>query len=403
MAAAYYLSRRHEVYLFEKDARLGGHTHTVMVQSSRGPLPVDTGFIVHNDQTYPNFVRLMTELGVERQPSDMSFSVTCRRTGLEYSSRGLAGFFAQRRNLVQARQYQLFGEILRFNREATRLLDDPLSTGWTLGEFLDRGRYSPVFTGYYLFPMASAVWSTSLDRMQEFPAETLVRFFHNHGMLGVTTNPRWQVLRHGSSSYILPLTAPYRERIFTRATITRVERAERGVCLHFANRPPVWFDEVVFACHGNQILPLLQSPTEEERAILGCFHTTRNETVLHTDSALLPRARAARASWNYNLTEGSRGGATVTYHMNRLQSLKVSEDYCVSLNANGTIRPERVLQRMVYFHPLYTREAIAAQSRWGEISGRHHTHFCGAYWFYGFHEDGLNSALRVARTLGADC
>jgi predicted NAD/FAD-binding protein len=403
LAAAYYLSRKHEVSVFEKDTRLGGHTHTVTVESSRGPLAVDTGFIVHNDRTYPNLVRLLGELGVETQPSDMSFGVACRHTGFEYSSRGLDGFFAQRSNIVRPAQYRLLREILRFNREAPKLLGDLSAATMTLGSVIEQGHYSSLFTERYLYPMASAVWSMSTEAIRSFPALTLLRFFDNHGMLGIDTHPNWKVIRGGSHSYIGPITAPFGDRIFTQANLQSVVRCESAVTLRFQDRPAMSFDQVVFACHGNQTLPLLESPSDAERDILGRFKTSRNEVCLHTDASLLPVSRQARASWNYHLGRDAGEGATLTYHMNRLQSLDVPEDYCVTLNANGAIDPSRVLRRMVYYHPLYTHDAIRAQARWKEISGVIRTHYCGAYWSYGFHEDGLHSALRVARTLGVEC
>ena len=403
LSAAYYLSRKHEVSVFEKDTRLGGHTHTVTVESSRGPLAVDTGFIVHNDRTYPYLVRLLAELGVETQPSDMSFGVACRHTGFEYSSRGLGGFFAQRSNILRPAQYRLLREILRFNREAPKLLEDLSAATMTLGDVIEQGRYSSLFTERYLYPMASAVWSMSTEAIRSFPALTLLRFFDNHGMLGINTHPMWKVIRSGSHSYIGPLTAPYRDRIHTGVTLQSVARCKSEVTLRFQDRPAMSFDQIVFACHGNQTLPLLESPSDAERDVLGRFKTSRNEVCLHTDASLLPARPRARASWNYHLSRDACQGATLTYHMNRLQSLDVPEDYCVTLNAKGAINPSKVLRRMVYYHPHYTHDAIRAQARWKEISGVNRTHYCGAYWSYGFHEDGLHSALRVARTLGVEC
>ena len=403
MAAAYYLSRRHVVTLYEKENRLGGHTHTVSVPTESGVVGVDTGFIVHNDRTYPNLVRLLGELGVKTQASDMSFSVSCGRTGLEYSSRGANGFFAQRKNLLRLQHLGLFKEILRFNRQATKLLAQPNHENITVGEYLERGRFSAAFRDFYLYPMASAVWSTSLAKMSDFPAATLIRFFDNHGMLSLHRQPKWKVLRGGSHSYIKPLTAPYRERIHTGVNLRSVHRQDYGVELQFGSGRSEWFDEVVLACHGNQALSLLAKPTTAELDVLKHFCTSRNETVLHTDENLLSSNSRTRASWNYHLNGDHTGGVTMTYHMNRLQSLRVREQFCVTLNPNGHVRPEKVLRRLTYFHPLYTREAIGAQARWSEISGKNRTHFCGAYWFYGFHEDGLNSALRVASALGVDC
>lgn len=397
LAAAHYLSRKHEVHVLEKDSRIGGHTHTVITDSSRGPLPVDTGFIVHNDKTYPNFCRLMKELGVEAAPSDMSFAVYSPGTGFEYSSHGLRGYFSQAGNLFRPAHWNLLSEILRFNRQAPKLLESPQDI--TLGEFLEAGHYSTGFIERYLFPMAAAVWSMTPETVASFPALTLIRFFANHGMLGIDTHPKWKVIRGGSHSYFAPLTKPYRDRIQTGVEIQSVERGESGVTVRIAGRPLARFDEVVFACHGDQILPMLADATPQERDVLSNFTTTANEAVLHRDSRMLPVRQNSRASWNYRL--GERGRVTVTYHMNRLQSLPAPEDYCVSLNANGDVDSSKVIRRMTYHHPLYTRAAVRSQDRWKEISGVRRTHFCGAYWFYGFHEDGVNSALRVANALGA--
>ncbi len=403
LAAGWYLSRRHEVSLFEKEPRLGGHTNTVMVENGGDPIPVDTGFIVHNDRTYPNLVRLLAELGVETQPGDMSFSVSCRQTGFEYSSRGINGFFAQRFNLLRREHYLLLAEILRFNRTAPKLLDQQGAESATIRDVIDEGRYHKVFTDRYLFPMASAVWSMSLDSIRSFPALTLLRFFHNHGMLGINTHPKWKVIHGGSYKYIRLLTAPFNQRVFLDARIASVSRQESSVTLNFQDRPAMDFDQVVFACHGDQVLPLLKQPTGVERDLLGNFRTSRNVATLHTDASLLPRRLAAQASWNYNLGLPGTSPVAVTYHMNRLQSLKTAEDYCVTLNGEDAIDGAKVLRKIVYHHPLYTQEAVRAQNRWSEISGRNRTHYCGAYWFYGFHEDGLNSALRVARALSVEC
>ncbi len=397
LAAAYYLSPKFEVHVFEKDTRLGGHTHTVLVDSSKGPLPVDAGFIVYNEKTYPNFCRLMAELSVPTAPSDMSFAVRCPRTGFEYSSRGARGFFADPLNAVRPRHWALLGEILRFNREAARLLEG-FPEDLTLGQFVRSREYSADFLERYLYPMASAVWSMSSEATAGFPARTLIRFFLNHGMLGINTHPQWKFIQGGSQRYLDPLTARFRKNIHMNADIRSVTRCTSGVMLRFTHQEEMTFDQVVFACHGDQILPILGDASAPEREVLSSFATSNNEAVLHTDSKMLPRRHSARASWNCQI--GGRGFVTVTYHMNRLQALNVPEDYCVTLNATGEIDSAKVIRRMVYSHPLYTQEAIRAQTRWGEISGQHGTHFCGAYWLFGFHEDGVTSALRVAQTLG---
>ena len=404
LTAAYYLSRKHELSLFEKEARLGGHTHTVTVESSAGPLAVDTGFIVHNDLTYPNLVRLLGELNISRTNSDMSFAVSCRKTGYEYSSRGVRGFFAQKRNVLKAKPWKLFGEIKRFNREATEVLEKPEWQGLKLGDFLDAKGFSQEFRELYLIPMAAAVWSCAPKAVNEFPAATLIRFFDNHRFLTITEQAQWKTIPGGCSRYIAPITKPLRERIYLGAQIRGVARNEQGVTIRFVGeRPAMHFDEVVFATHGDQALPLLDEPTVQEKEVLGAFQTSRNDVALHTDENLLPEREAARASWNYLLHMDERNGSspvTMTYHMNRLQPLGVKENYCVTLNATAQIRPEKVIRKFVYHHPLYTMAAIAAQKRWSEISGVKRTHYCGAYWIYGFHEDGVNSALRIVNSQG---
>jgi len=382
LAAAYFLSRGNEVHLLERDDRLGGHTHTHQVETSAGVLPIDTGFIVHNDRTYPNLVKLFRRLGIERQKAEMSFGVSCRKTSFEYSSRGLRGFFAQKRNCV------------RF------ILDDPAGATMTLGEYIRANAFTAEFARFYLYPMAAAVWSTSLEEIESFPAVTLVRFLDNHGLLGINTHPQWYVIKGGSSRYIAPLTRPYATRIRTKANIKGVTRSSAGVTIRFDHGTLESFDEIVFACHATQALALLVDASPEERSVLGSLTTSRNDTFLHTDSRLLPQRSGARASWNYHLGMDIRA-VTVTYDMTRIQSLPVPERYCVTLNANGRVAEKSVLREMTYDHPLMTLPAIRAQGRWQEISGKNHTHFCGAYWFYGFHEDGLNSAIRVAQSLNS--
>jgi uncharacterized protein len=404
LASAYYLSRKHEVFLFERESRIGGHTHTVTVESSNGPLAIDTGFIVHNDRTYPNLVRLLGELGIPRVNSDMSFAVSCRKSGYEYSSRGLRGFFAQPQNLLNRKTYRLFGEIRRFNREAPRLLASGEAGGLKLGEFLDGQRYSDEFRQLYLFPMTSAVWSCAPAAAREFPAAMLVRFFDNHNFLTMTRQYQWKTIPGGCGQYLGPITAPFRSRILTDTHIRTVARGTDGVTLHFSGgKPALDFDHVVFASNADTVLPLIEKPSDKEREVLQHFRTTRNDVVLHTDDRMLPRRTGARASWNYLLNldpHNGNGPVTVTYDMNRLESLGAAENYCVTLNANGQIQSDKILRQFVYHHPLYTLQSLRAQQRWSEISGVQRLHFAGAYWAYGFHEDGINSALRVARALG---
>jgi predicted NAD/FAD-binding protein len=291
---------------------------------------------------------------------------------------------------------------VRFNREAPALLETPDAERQTLGDFLDSRRFGEAFIHRYLLPMASAIWSASLDAIRSFPALTLIRFFDNHGLLSLTAQPTWKVVVGGSHTYIPKLTAQVRGDIRQGASIESVRRREDGVTVTFRDRPSMRYDEVVFACHGDQVLPLLADPSDRERDVFSCFTTTANVAWLHTDGSVLPVQARARASWNYRLAGEADAPPTVTYDLNRLQGLTTPEQYCVTLNPDDGIDESRVLRRFVYRHPLYTARAIQAQRLWSEVSGANRTHYCGAYWRYGFHEDGLQSALRVARALGVE-
>jgi uncharacterized protein len=403
LSAAYFISRRHEVHLFEAESRLGGHTHTHLIETSQGPQSIDTGFIVHNDRTYPNFIRLMAELGIERENSDMSWGVTCPRTGIEYSSRGLPGFFASRRRLLVPSQWQLLADILRFNRQAQLHLTQSANEAQTLGHFIAEGRYSQIFQDYYLYPTVAAIWSTAPARVLEFPAATLFRFFQNHGLLAVTGHPQWMVLRGGSSRYIDKLIHPLANRVFTSMPIRSITRSTEGVEITPQGSEALSFDAAVLATHGPQALAILSDADPLEREVLGNFQTSNNEACLHTDARVLPRRRDAWASWNYAIQADKGVPATLTYHMNRLQNLTTPEQYCVTLNSTASLDPTKILRRLRYQHPLYTLNAVRAQARWAEISGRRGVHFCGAYWANGFHEDGLRSGMRVAEALGVEC
>lgn len=399
LSAAYLLSRRHDVHLFEKDARLGGHTHTVTIESRSGLVALDTGFLVHNDRTYPLLVRLFTELGVETRGSDMCFSVTSGQGDFEYSSRGVRGFFAQPQNIVNPAHLFLLREILRFNKAARAELAAP-DTSRTVGEFLEVHQFGRSLAERYILPMASAIWSASIGAIRAFPFDTLAHFLDNHGLLAVNGQPQWKVVRGGSHTYLPLISAPFAPRIHLSSRIRAVARTDEGVMLSFSDRPALRFDAVVFACHGDQVLPLLADPTDAERSVFSRFSTTTNDVWLHTDESWLPRRPAARASWNYRINGATDAPPAVTYHLNRLQGLNTSEQFCVTLNPGAGIRPDAVLRRFSYAHPLYTHDAVAAQRQWSDVSGVRHTHYCGAYWFHGFHEDGVRSAARVAAALG---
>ena len=395
LVCAHLLHGAHDVTLFEAGEHAGGHTHTVDIELHGRVHAVDTGFIVFNDRTYPNFTRLLARLEVARQPTTMSFSVRCDRTGLEYNGSTLNQLFIQRRNVVRPSFLRMIGDILRFNREAPRTLGTP-AAGRPLRELLAAGGYSKGFVEHYLVPMGSAIWSMPPARLLDFPAGFFVRFFSNHGLLSVSDRPQWFVIEGGSRSYVERLLAPLRDRVRLRTPVMAVKRTAGGVELEPGGR----FDHVILACHSDQALRLLADPTPAEREILGALPYQENEVVLHTDASLLPRRRGAWAAWNYRIPREKQETVAVTYHMNALQGLEAPEELCVTLNRTAEIDPARVRGRYRYAHPVYTLEGLAAQRRHAEISGVSGTHFCGAYWGYGFHEDGVNSALAVCKAFG---
>ena len=400
LTSAYLLNRRHDITLFEASDWIGGHTHTVEVPLDGRNHAIDTGFIVFNDWTYPNFIRLLERLGVASQPTEMSFSVSDPHSGVEYNGNNLNSLFAQRRNLLSPRFWGMLRDILRFNREVQKdLHDGRIAADTTLGEYLDRHAYGQRFIDHYIVPMGAAIWSMPLAEMLGFPLQFFVRFFRNHGLLSVTDRPQWRVIKGGSSAYVQPLTASFAERIRLNCPVERVERHADGVTLISAAGSER-FDQVVFACHSDQALRLLAAPTAAEREILGALRYADNDVVLHTDTRLLPRRPLAWASWNYRLGGPPGQPAAVTYNMNILQGITAPQTFCVSLNQTAAIDPQKILARFRYAHPQYSLAASAAQQRWTDISGRQHTHFCGAYWANGFHEDGVVSALRVAAAFG---
>jgi uncharacterized protein len=393
--AAYRLHRAgHTLTVFEADDHIGGHTHTHRIALGDEVHHVDTGFIVFNDRTYPNFVALLDELGVESQPSAMSFSVRSDANGLEYNGTSLNGLFAQRSNLLRPGFLGMLGEILRFHREAPALLRDD-GREITLGAYLEAQRFGGRFVADYLVPMGAAIWSTDPARMFDFPARFFVRFLHNHGMLTVNDRPVWRVIRGGSARYLERLVAPFRDRIRLNCPVELIRRRSAGVMVHVRGREPERFDHVFLACHADQALRMLADASPAEREILGALPYQRNEALLHTDTSLLPRRRRAWAAWNYHRLPGASAGVALTYDMNVLQSLRSRHTFCVTLNASAHVDPKRVLRRMDYAHPLFTPAGAAAQKRHHEISGVRRTHYCGAYWRYGFHEDGVLSALQA--------
>ena len=448
LTSAYLLQREHNITVFEAQDWIGGHTHTVPVRLEGREYAVDTGFIVFNDWTYPNFIQLLQQLGVGFKPTEMSFAVSDPDTGVEYNGHDLNSLFAQRSNLLSPRFWGMIRDILRFNKEALSDLEQGrIAADTTLGQYLSQNGYGQRFIEHYIVPMGAAIWSMSLADMLGFPLQFFVRFFKNHGLLSVSNRPQWYVIEGGSSAYVAPLTKGFAERIRLNCPVSRVERDELGVTLESpAGRER--FDAVIFACHSDQALQLLAEPSASEAEILGALRYADNDVVLHTDTRVLPKRRLAWASWNYRLggsggalqgvtSEGqarrnqakkrslrtvnehsepdfntarpsavamqgpaTRQPAAVTYNMNILQGIESDQTFCVSLNQTDAIDPDKILARFSYAHPQYSLAASAAQLRGEELQGRQHSYFCGAYWANGFHEDGVVSALRVARHFG---
>jgi uncharacterized protein len=401
MVAAYRLSGAHDITLFEAGAYIGGHTCTVDVEMAGRPYAVDMGFIVFNHRTYPRFTSLMNGLGVATQPSDMSFSLRCERTGLEYNGTSLNSLFAQRRNALRPSFLRMLAEILRFNRDARAILALPADS-MTLGEYLARERYSRHFIERYIVPMGMSVWSATEQAMLGFPAHFFIDFFERHGFLNVNDRPRWRAVAGGSREYTHKLTAPYAHRIRLSTPVAGIERNEAEVLIRTRRGDVESFDHVILACHADQALALLEQPTANETQILSAFPYQENDATLHTDRKLLPRTRLARAAWNYHALDREQGRVAITYDMNILQTLESPQPLLVTLNRSADIDPACIIRSETFHHPVYTPGAVAAQARRREISGRNRTSFCGAYWRYGFHEDGVVSGEWAAEEIRHD-
>jgi predicted NAD/FAD-binding protein len=399
MVVAYLLNREHEVTVFEANDYVGGHTHTIDVARNGRRWGVDTGFIVFNEKNYPNFVKLLKKLGVLWQPSSMGFSVQCAKTGLEFCPTSLNALFSQRRNLIRPSFYRMLADIYRFRRESQELLQTD-NYELTMQAYLQKKGYSKIFSDHFIIPMGEAIWSADPSRFQEFPVRYFVEFFNNHGFLNINNKPIWNVIKGGSSQYIKPLTQGYQERIRTNCAVAAIRRHPDSVVLKAKNGTTETFDQVVIAAHSDQALKMLEDPSDAEHEVLSQIRYQENETVLHTDTSVLPSRRRAWASWNYFIPPEDLGRVALTYDMSILQSLNASEEFCVSLNMSDQIDPAKVIRQMTYHHPVYTPTCLAARRRQPEINGRQRTYFCGAYWGYGFHEDGVNSALEVAKHFG---
>jgi len=394
--AAYHLRKEHNITVYEAENRIGGHTHTHSVEHNGQNFQIDTGFIVFNQRTYPNFIKLLEELDVAWKDSDMGFSVQNEKTGLEYKGSTLNSLFAQRSNLFRPSFHRMVRDVLRFNRETPAFLEDG-DDSLTLSDYLKQESYSNEFIQHFIVPMGAAIWSATASDMQRMPARFFIRFFDNHGMLSVNDRPVWRVIDGGSKQYLDKLVAGHRHRIRLNTAVEWIQRLPGGVLIKAAAEEVERFDQVFIACHSDQALALLADPTLEEKAVLEAIAYQRNEVVLHTDDSLLPRRKLAWAAWNYHILEKEQERVALTYNMNILQGIKSDQQFCVTLNNSEAIDEQRIIRRLEYRHPVFTPEAVAAQQRQRELNEAGRTCFCGAYWRNGFHEDGVVSALNALK------
>jgi predicted NAD/FAD-binding protein len=397
LVSSYLLSKDHEVHLFEQNDYIGGHTHTVDIHLNGNTYAIDTGFIVFNLKTYPNFCKILQALKVEYEKTEMSFSYSCEKSKLEYNGHNLNTLFADRKNIFNIKFYKMLADVVRFNKDATDFIMKNSASKQTIGQFFNEKRYGKQLIDSYFIPMVSAIWSATPAEIFDYQAYFILKFFHNHGLLNIQDRPQWYVIKGGSRNYINPMIQSFKERINLSQNILAVIHEDHKPIIKTQEKE-LQFDAVVIATHSNEALRMLKNPTQEQVDILSAIPYQENEVILHYDSSVLPKRKLAWASWNAHSIEGHT--AKLTYYMNRLQNLNSEFDFCVSMNYTDYIDPNKILKRFSYSHPIFSQPAVQAQQRWNEINGKNNIYFCGAYWGSGFHEDGVNSALAVAKSLG---
>jgi predicted NAD/FAD-binding protein len=380
-----------DIHLFEANDYVGGHTHTIAVNRDHGNYMVDTGFIVFNEETYPNFCKIINNLGVASQPTEMTFSVKCSRTGIQYNAHSLSTFFAQRKNIFHPPHYRMIFDIFRFRKQFDTLLRHDHDAA-PLVPFLEENGYSEQFINLFILPITASLWSASPDKARNFPLGTFVRFFENHGFLNIINPLQWLVIKGGSHTYVQKMTALFGDRIRLSCPVLSIKRhSDRVTVTHQQGEED--FDHVILAVHSDQTLNILEDPSDLETEILGVIGYQKNNVVLHTDTAILPSKQSIWASWNYYIPKEERNDASLCYDMSILQGISSADEFIVSLNQQEWIDTDKTIGEYIYHHPVYSPEVPAAQKRYAEISGVNRTHFCGAYWGYGFHEDGVKSGL----------
>jgi len=398
LTSAYILSREHDVYLFEKNDYIGGHTHTHAIVEKDKVLNVDSGFIVYNENTYPNFISLLNQLNVDSQHTTMGFSVKSKLNDFEYAGNSLNSFFAQRKNIFKPSFIKMTADILRFNRISLKEIEN-IDEKLSLIDYLKNHKFSNIFISHYIIPMGAAIWSTSPKLMLDMPASFFIRFFKNHGLLQVTNRPQWWVIKNGSKQYIKEIIKPFKNNIRLNSKVKSVERINGKIRLSFNNEEEE-FDSIVIGTHSDQALKILKNPTPDELNILSKIKYQKNVAIIHTDESILPKRKLAWSCWNYLINKNQDELVTLTYNMNMLQTLDAENTYCVTLNNTHDIDKNKIIKEIIYHHPLFTEDSVFAQSQKSTICGKNDIYFCGSYWGYGFHEDGVNSALDVCKKFG---
>lgn len=398
LTTAYLLYKDFDIQIFEANDYIGGHTHTIAVNKDHGNYLVDTGFIVFNEETYPNFCKIINKLGVKSQPAEMTFSVKCSRTGIEYNAHSLNTFFSQRKNILFPPHYRMIFDIFRFRKQFEQLLQHDHDAE-PLVPFLEGNGYSEQFINLFILPITASLWSASPDKARNFPLGTFVRFFKNHGFLNIINPFEWRVIKEGSHTYVKKMKPLFVDNIRLSCPVLSIKRhRDRVSVMHQGGNDD--FDHVILAVHSDQALALLDDPSDLEKEILGPIGYQKNRTVLHTDTTILPHKKSIWASWNYYIPKEMQEGASLCYDMSILQSISSPDEFLVSLNQQQFINTDNIIGEYIYHHPIYSPDVPAAQKRHGEISGVNRTHYCGAYWGYGFHEDGVNSGLAACKYFG---
>ena len=392
LTAAHLLHQQHDITVFEKNHYIGGHSNTIDVIEQDRTIPIDTGFIVFNDWTYPNFEHLISQLNIDVANSEMSFSAKCESSHFEWCGKGIKGLALNKHNWHKAKSYKILIDFLRFNRLAKSLISQSV-TDMTLGEFLNKHHFTDTFINYYILPMGAAIWSSSMQDINHYPAHSFLSFFNNHGLLNIKHRPQWKTIVGGSRQYVQKLSQPFTKNIKLNSHINSIHRNNNKISIHYNNNVTEFFDHLIMACHSDEALGLLSNPTHNEVKTLSNIKYQANEAVLHTDSSIMPNNRQAWSSWNYLLPKNSADNVKVTYYMNRLQPLNTHKDYFVTLNLSNRINENKIIRKIAYQHPVFDRATISAQANKSLINGEQNTWFCGAYWRHGFHEDGVWSAL----------